>query len=692
MLQRSVGSLSSLVVQDSVTLREGTTLNILTGNTDVVTLINKGTESKSLSSGPVNALALFNNLLAVGQDTLEVAVESEALWSIADGSSDMLQELGLNGGVKVRQNLGGQLLGGLEAVPGGGEPFLASGLVVLAAVEAVVEHSPDPLLVLVNVLLGEAALGNQLLDVLVDLVLLLGNALVHQGLGERRLVGLVVTLLTVANNVNNDIALELGTPVSGNLANVVDGLDVVTVHVEDGGVDRLGDVRAVGGGTSETGVSGETDLIVHDNVNGTTGRVGGEGVEAHGLVNNTLSSESSVTVQQNTHGAVELGLVVVVVLDGAGLSEHDGVLSFQMRGVGDQGELDALAGGRGTLEVHTQVVLDVTRALVRGFGRTGEFTEDRLVGLTDDVGKDVETTTVRHTDDNVLDTVVNATVNQGLHTGNERFTTLKTETLVVGELGGQEGLEAVRPDQTVKDAALVIHGVLVALGNLEAVADPVAGLAVGNVDVLDTVGATVDMLAGSDDLTQGHLLAIGGREAGQNTRSKSELLVEVTLSETVVVELELLGLAVTESLSLTTDTKRVDLGLVVTTCLVSANQKLNLQVVSDFRAAAQAQALTRHLLGHTTRRCRDESRRGLESLGDGHVAVLHVLEVGLPRDVDAGWIILPCHVHLIDIVGGVAGQEGIIGVLFAAPVSRIPYFLQYIFSPQSTNRNKSQAR
>jgi len=652
-------------MQDSVTLREGTTLNILTGNTDVVALVDEGTESKSLSSSPVNALALFDNLLAVGQDTLEVAVEGEAIRSVTDSSSDVLQELRLDRGVEVRQDLGGQLLGGLEAVPGGSEPFLASGLIVLAAVEAVVEHSPDPLLVLVNVLLGEAALSNQLLDVLVDLVLLLGNALVHQWLGERRLVGLVVTLLTVADNVDNDIALELGTPVSSDLANVVDGLDVVTVDMEHGGVDRLGDVRAVRCGTSETGVGCETDLVVHDDVNSTTGRVSGERVEAHGLVNNTLSSESSVTVQQHTHGGVELGLIVVIVLDGAGLSEHDGVLGFQVRGVGNQGELNTLSGGRGTLEVHTQVVLDVTGALVRGFGRTGEFAEDRLVGLTDDVGENVETTTVRHTNNNVLDTVVNAAVNQGLHTGNERFTSLKTETLVVGELGGQEGLEAVRPDQTVKDAALVIHRVLVALRNLEAVTDPVTGLAVGNVNVLNTIGATVDLLAGSDDLAQGHLLAIGGRETGQDTGSKSELLVEVTLSETVVVKLKLLGLAVTESLSLTTDTERVDLGLVMTTGLVSAHQKLNLQVVSDFGAAAQAQALTGHLLGHTTRRCRDESRRGLESLGDGHVAIFHVLEVGLPRDVDAGWIVLPCHVHLIDIVGGVAGKEGIIGVLFA---------------------------
>jgi hypothetical protein len=35
---------------------------------------------------------------------------------------------------------------------------------------------------------------------------------------------LVVTLLTVADHVNDNVTLELGTPVSSDLADVVDGL------------------------------------------------------------------------------------------------------------------------------------------------------------------------------------------------------------------------------------------------------------------------------------------------------------------------------------------------------------------------------------------------------------------------------------------------------------------------------------
>jgi len=259
---------------------------------------------------------------------------------------------------------------------------------------------------------------------------------------------------------------------------------------------------------------------------------------------------------------------------------------------------------------------------------------------------------VRHTNDNVLDTVVDTAVNEGLHAGHQGLTTLQTETLVVRELGGKEGLEAGTPDQTVEDTALVVNRVVVGLGDFETVTDPLARLAVGDVDVLDTVGAAVDLLAGSNDLAQGHLLTLLGQEARQDTGSKGELLVEVALSETVVVELELLGLAVAESLDVATDAERIDLGLVVTTGLVGADKKLDLQVVCDVRASAQASA--GHILGDTAGRGRDKGRGRSEGLGHGHVAILHVPEIGLPRDVDTGRIPLPGQVHLVNVVGSVA--------------------------------------
>ena len=663
-LERSVGVLSLLVVEDGVALREGTTLNILTGDTDVVALVDERTKGKSLSGSPVNALTLNNGLGAVGKDTLQVAMGLEALGSAANDGTNVLKSLLVNSSRVVGQNLGSKLLGALEAVPGAGGPLLGGGLVVLGLGEALLEHAPDPLLVLLDVLLGEGTLLEKLVNVGVDLRVLGVDALVHEGLSEGRLVGLVVAVLAVADKIDDNVLLELGTPISSELADKVDSLDIVSVDVEDGGVDGLGDIRAVGSGAGKAGVSGETDLVVDNQVDGTTGREGGERVEAQALVDDTLASDGGITVEEHTHGALVVLLVVVVVLDGADLAEDDGVLSLEMRGVGNERELDALAGGGRALEVHAQVVLDVTGTLLIGTGHTGELGEDGLVGLADDVGEDVETATMGHTNDDILDAVVNGAIDKSLHTGNKGLATLKTETLVVRVLGGEERLEAGRPDEAVEDAALLIDGVLEGLGDLETLTEPVALLPVGNVDELNTVGAAVDVLAGVDDLAEGHLFTAIAGETGENTGAEAVLGVEVLLGETVVFGGELLGLDVAEALGGigVADAQRVDLGLVVATSLVGADEELDLQVVGDVGTLANADAGASSDVGHHVGGTGNQGGRRLEGLGDGHVAVLHVLEVDLPRDVDALGVLLPLHVHLVDIVGGAAREEVVVGV------------------------------
>jgi hypothetical protein len=65
-LEGSVSILSLLVVEDSVALREGTTLNILTGDTDVVSLSHERAKSQSLGGREVDVLTLDNRLGSVG--------------------------------------------------------------------------------------------------------------------------------------------------------------------------------------------------------------------------------------------------------------------------------------------------------------------------------------------------------------------------------------------------------------------------------------------------------------------------------------------------------------------------------------------------------------------------------------------------------------------------------------------------
>jgi hypothetical protein len=471
-----------------------------------------------------------------------------------------------------------------------------------------------------------------------------------------------VAVLSVAVKVNDNIVLELGTPVSGKLADEVDSLDIISVDVEDGGVDGLGDIGTVGGGSGETRIGGKTNLVVDDQVNGATSREGRERVEAKALVDDTLGSKGSVTVEEDTHGSAVSLLIVVVVLDSTGLAQDDGVLGFEMRRVGNERELDALARRCGTLEVHAKMVLDVTGALILTTSCTGEFAEDGLVGLSDDVGENVETTTMGHTDNDILDTVINTAVNEGLHTRDKGLTTLETKSLIVRVLGSQERLEAGTPDKTVEDTALLINGVLEGVRNLETFTEPVALITVGNVDELNTKRTAVDSLARIDNLTEGHLLTAITLEARQNTRAESVLSVKVLVGKSVVLETQFLGLDVGKTLGVVgaSDTERVNLGGVVTTRLVCADKKLDLKMVGDIGAIVHGQVTgqARDTTGHV----RNQVGRRLESLRDGHLAALHVLEVDLPRDMDALGILPPLHVHLINVAGGASREEVIVGV------------------------------
>ena len=111
MLQGGVRLLVLLIVEDSMTLGKGTTLDILARDAHVITLSDKRPESKGLGSRVINVLTLDNRLGAVGENTLQVAVGMEALRDAANDLTNMLEGLLVNTCREVRQDFGGKLLG-----------------------------------------------------------------------------------------------------------------------------------------------------------------------------------------------------------------------------------------------------------------------------------------------------------------------------------------------------------------------------------------------------------------------------------------------------------------------------------------------------------------------------------------------------------------------------------------------------
>lgn len=112
-----------------------------------------------------------------------------------------------------------------------------------------------------------------------------------------------------------------------------------------------------------TWIGGETDLVVHDNVNRTVGGVVRQIGQMHRFVHDTLTGEGSVTVQQDGHNLLTL-TITAVELFGTGLALDDRIDGLQMGRVRHNGQPDVLVRDAvQTFDVRTQMVLDITGAL-----------------------------------------------------------------------------------------------------------------------------------------------------------------------------------------------------------------------------------------------------------------------------------------------------------------------------------------
>ncbi len=115
------------------------------------------------------------------------------------------------------------------------------------------------------------ALGFQLAGVDLQRGRVLLDDLVHQGLGEGRLVALVMAEAAIAEHVHHHRLLEALAELGGDLGREGHRLRVVAVHVEDRRLDGLRHIRRIGRGAREARIGGEADLVVDDEMDRAAG-------------------------------------------------------------------------------------------------------------------------------------------------------------------------------------------------------------------------------------------------------------------------------------------------------------------------------------------------------------------------------------------------------------------------------------
>src|SRR5271156_3294824 len=130
-----------------------------------------------------------------------------------------------------------------------------------------------PFLVFVNIFFSKSTLLEEFLNIDIQRRLLVLDDFIHTGLSETRLIGFIVSLFSVAYDINNDISLELLSPIRSKLMDEGDSFSIITIDVENRTIVSLTNVSGIRRRSSEAGIRRESNLIVDDNVDGTSGTV-----------------------------------------------------------------------------------------------------------------------------------------------------------------------------------------------------------------------------------------------------------------------------------------------------------------------------------------------------------------------------------------------------------------------------------
>ena len=96
---------------------------------------------------------------------------------------------------------------------------------------------------------------------------MLSDFLVHRWLGNRRFIAFIVATTSIANDVYDDILLKLHSIINGQLGNKNDGFRVITIDMENGRLNHLGDLSTISGRTGILPLTdGVTNLIINNDV------------------------------------------------------------------------------------------------------------------------------------------------------------------------------------------------------------------------------------------------------------------------------------------------------------------------------------------------------------------------------------------------------------------------------------------
>ena len=525
MIERRVALFVLLVHQHGMALREGSSLHVLARQAHWKSIQQQGAERQMFRHCPIKPLAFLDHLAALIEHALHGLVDLEGLWHAGELQADFPQLCHRHTGFSPARIL--VILSRLETGPASVQPIGLVGLVAFCHREIIVQRLAILRLHRVQLFRGNDAFLDQPFAIEHHRRWMAGDPLVHQGLGEGRLIGFVVTEAAIAEHVDDHRLLELLPEFDRNLRRIDNRFGIIAIAMEDRRLDHLRHVRWIGRGTRPKRAGGKSDLVIDDEVDRSAGAVSAQPRQPETLGHDTLSGKSRIAVNEQRQNT-DAFLVFPLFLLGAGLAEHHRIDDLEMRGIGGQGKMDIVAvkrpvGGR------TQVILDITRSLnfVWRCRTALEFVEDCREWLRHHIGQHIEAAAMRHAEDDLLHSQAAAALDDLFEPRNHAFRAVQTEAFGAGVFYIEELLETLGRDQLVEDGLLAFRCEADRLvGAFDALLNPALLLGVRDMHELDAQRAAIRPLQNVGD--QPHRSMFEAQHLVEKDRP-----VEIIVAETI---------------------------------------------------------------------------------------------------------------------------------------------------------------
>ncbi len=343
----------------------GEALAVLAGEAHRIALVEQAAKSERFARRPIDALAGFDRVFARIEKALDRLMQMEALGHGAKLGAEFAQFPDRDTRRTTARLI--DLIGRPQRRPAAVEPIGLIGLVgLLAGLEFLIELGAPRGLHLIDFGLGDDAFLGQLLGIDSQGRRMRADALIHQGLREGGLVAFVVAEAAIAEHVDDHRLVEHLAEFDSDLDDIDNGLGIVAVHMEYRRLDHLRHIRRIGRRARIARIGRKADLVVDDEMHRAASAVALEAREPETFGNDALAGEGRVAVDEQRQHFAALDVIMLLILLGAHLAEHDGIDDLEMRGVGGQRQMHVIAV-EVAIRRGAEVIFDVARAF--DFGR-----------------------------------------------------------------------------------------------------------------------------------------------------------------------------------------------------------------------------------------------------------------------------------------------------------------------------------